>query len=49
MELDYQDNKKSRHIILGEINIIYESSGQDIYKIIEDDKLQDELSTLLSD
>ena len=39
MEIDYVDNQKPRHLVLGETNIIYESTDGSVYEIIDGDKL----------
>ncbi|MDM8533969.1 hypothetical protein QUF55_04600 [Clostridiaceae bacterium HSG29] len=47
-EIDYTDNHKPRHIVLGKINIIYESGNKTIYKIINGDKLYFEIEEYLN-
>lgn len=47
MEINYMDNYEPRNIILGELNIIYESGNESIFKIIKGDKLLNEIQELL--
>jgi len=47
MEINYMDNYEPRNIILGELNIIYESADESVFEIIEGDKLLNELQELL--
>lgn len=48
-EIDYIDNNKPRHIMLGNINIIYESADQKIYEIISGDELIAEIEILIGE
>jgi len=48
MEIDYVDNQKPRHLVLGETNIIYESADGSVYEIIDGDKLFLELKKYLN-
>jgi len=43
MEIDYVDNHKPRHVVLGETNIIYESVDGPVFEIIDGDNLLLEL------
>ncbi len=48
MEIDYVDNHKPRHVVLGKTNIIYESGDGPVFEIIDGDKLLVELKEYLN-
>jgi len=48
MEIDYVDNHKPKHVVLGETNIIYESADGSVFEIIDADKLLVELKEYLN-
>lgn len=48
LEISYVDNNKPRHIVLGDINIIYESSDESVYEVIDGDNLREEIEKVLS-
>ncbi len=47
IEIDYTDQHKPKHIILGEVNIIYESADEKVYRIIDAEQLQLEIKKYL--
>lgn len=47
IEIDFVENNKPRHILLGEFNIWYESSDKGAYNILDGKKLRDELISIL--
>lgn len=49
VEIDYLDNFNPRHIILGKVNIVYDSADKAPYKIVNGDKLLLEIENYLGD
>lgn len=49
VEISFTQNKKPRHIVLGEFNIWYESSDTRVYEIINGNKLLEEVIKLVSE
>lgn len=47
IEVDYTDNNKPKHIVLGSVDILYESADKDIYSIIDGEKLYLEIKKYL--
>lgn len=46
-EIDYIENHSPNHIILGEIDVWYESSDQGAYEIVNAQKLKQEITDLM--
>lgn len=47
-EIDYFDSSNPRHIVLGNVNIIYASSDESIYKILNGNELLLEIENYLN-